>query len=434
MVREDTKYGRVLVCSRNFQVNDIILTEEPILVYSDLLDLLLLYVRLENDATRDSLSHLQSYQSVTDANYPLFAEKLAAIEDIAKEAMVRVAKFAPSSRFQVTVTDLFRILTASIINCHGFPGYKVTCPDTGRIVEKDSALFAIASKAAHSCVPNCVYTNFRPQGTLTYFAHRPMTKGDVISFCYVDYMCTRARRDRLMSSKDFFCRCPKCEAPDFSYGVRCQVPACGGTTLPTCLETDFSMASWCCATCGCREAPVHVQDDLEEAESRFEAVKGSYTADGERFYSQGPLPMLEELIAEIAESFCPTHYLVTEALLEQAELLLQGVDSLEGRMPGPAVNDLRIRAAQSLFAAVQTMECVENSCLVGSQCSNAHLATHHGVGHVLRACLELLKCRTADPVLRFPKAAEKYLYLLEGVYGPDDNDIVAIKHALSSNT
>jgi hypothetical protein len=193
--------------------------------------------------------------------------------------------------------------------------------------------------------------------------------------------------------------------------------------------------------CGSRESPQSCgleEDDLveEEAVGRFETIKSGYTVTkGERFYSQGPLSMLEDFIIDITADFCPTHYLITEALLEKAELLLQGISSLEGRITELLTNDMRRQAALALFAAVQTMECVENSCLIGAQCDKNHPATHHGVGHVLRACLELLKLNNqsqgSSSRTVFPATARKYVYLLEGVYGPEDCDIIAIKSALA---
>lgn len=435
-IQQHSIYGRVLVCLRNFSVNDIVLIEKPILVYSDLFDLLVQYVQLD-ETVRNKLSHLQSYASLSSSSssvsseaiitYPLFSEKLTAIQEIANEALNRVSSIAC---FPVTIDDLFCMLTTSIINCHGFPGYSVFCATSGKMIQKDSALFEIASKAAHSCLPNCIYTNFRPHGMLTYFSHRSMIKGDLISFCYVDYMCTRARRNRLMTSKNFLCHCSKCDNPDYSYGVRCEVTGCCGTTLPTCTDLDFSATStWLCLQCGSSEAPCNLDECLESAESNFTTIKSMYIVNGERFFSQGPISMLDDFILDTTSNFCPTHYLVTEALLEKVELLLQGIISLEGKISDSLLSDMRVQAAQALFSAVQTMECVENMCLMGTLCDRNHLATHHGTGHILRACLELVKCHasvfTTGP---FSLAVRKYFYLLKGVYGPDDSDVIKIKN------
>ncbi|KAG5175062.1 hypothetical protein JKP88DRAFT_283976 [Tribonema minus] len=46
------------------------------------------------------------------------------------------------------------------------------------------AAFALASKAAHSCVPNCLWTTRNPYGAASYFAAQPIAAGDLITISY----------------------------------------------------------------------------------------------------------------------------------------------------------------------------------------------------------------------------------------------------------
>ncbi|KAG5192926.1 hypothetical protein JKP88DRAFT_148098, partial [Tribonema minus] len=87
-----------------------------------------------------------------------------------------------------------------------------------------SALYPLASMAAHSCVPNCMYTSQNPYGSISYFAAHSIAAGDLITISYADCGCaapTLERWTELARTKDFICTCPQCSAPDATRGVKC---------------------------------------------------------------------------------------------------------------------------------------------------------------------------------------------------------------------
>ncbi|KAG5175043.1 hypothetical protein JKP88DRAFT_142912, partial [Tribonema minus] len=86
------------------------------------------------------------------------------------------------------------------------------------------ALFPLASKAAHSCVPNCVWTTQNPYGHISYFAARPIAAGDAITMSYVAPASAAPTLERWANtafSKDFICTCPQCSGPDATRAVKC---------------------------------------------------------------------------------------------------------------------------------------------------------------------------------------------------------------------
>ena len=61
----------------------------------------------------------------------------------------------------------------------------------------------------HSCDPNCKVYHSMPELYIT--TTRPVAKGEALTFAYIDVKQDRiTRRDRLLESYSFECRCPRC--------------------------------------------------------------------------------------------------------------------------------------------------------------------------------------------------------------------------------
>ncbi|KAG5180249.1 hypothetical protein JKP88DRAFT_279665 [Tribonema minus] len=97
-----------------------------------------------------------------------------------------------------------------------------------------SAVFRLASKAAHACVPNCVATTQNPYGCIGYYAAQPIAAGDLITIAYMDSGAapTLERWEELARTKDFVCACARCAAPNATRGIACARCA-GGVVMPT---------------------------------------------------------------------------------------------------------------------------------------------------------------------------------------------------------
>jgi len=253
VVRLDENCGRVLVTEQVFNVGETVLEEAPLIQYSSLFQLLILYSRL-SDKVKNKILDMQSYLSTDEARYNEFRRKLDELKSL-----------IDSSSYQFLLqsnnidNDLaFRILSISYINSHGYEGANL---DRQRCSDVDgssySALFELASKAVHSCSPNCNYSSKSKRNSLTYYATQPIACGDQISFCYLDLSSvpTHIRRKRLMETKDFFCQCSKCMAPDFEYGFKCTYnDNCSGVKL--CVKiSESSETSWRCQICRNNEMP-----------------------------------------------------------------------------------------------------------------------------------------------------------------------------------
>jgi hypothetical protein len=260
----------------------------------------------------------------------------------------------------------------------------------------------------------------------------------------------------------------KCSAPDYAYGIKCSCIGCVGIKLGTCIEQN-GPTKWKCLECGNADdcGSVEIEAEIENIEDSFNSIKSMYIIDGERFYSQTYIDMMEDLVTDCIDIFCQTHYLVTTILLEMSKLLICGADFL-ARHNSVSMNELcRIRtlAAITGLRAVKTVECVEASCVLGKLCTTEHPPSHHCTGHVLEACNQLLSgittttksssssssssssdteteennIKTANShtlshsiltSLLLPVRISKYMNLLECVYHPSNCEVSRIRMGL----
>mmetsp|Transcript_15297 Transcript_15297/g.42785 ORF Transcript_15297/g.42785 Transcript_15297/m.42785 type:complete len:356 (-) Transcript_15297:137-1204(-) len=95
-----------------------------------------------------------------------------------------------------------------------------------------SAWFQRASLTNHSCQPNCGVA-FLPEGGLQLRAIRPISAGEELLIAYIDvFQATRFRREDLLTSFFFLCKCPRCrqaeavECEKEMQALRCQDDSC----------------------------------------------------------------------------------------------------------------------------------------------------------------------------------------------------------------
>ena len=110
-------------------------------------------------------------------------------------------------------------------------------------------LFPIASKADHSCSPNC-NTVYQSPGKISFVAIKEIVKGEFITINYLAshelYYSTRKRRQILLARNSFHCNCTRCLAIDEMRMLPCSF--CSG-------YIRFHNDSWTCIICSSKYDP-----------------------------------------------------------------------------------------------------------------------------------------------------------------------------------
>lgn len=446
-------YARTLFATREFPIGSVVFNESPLIIFTNVEYLIQQYMTMDAN-TKEKLFDLQHYKSSDRAMNSLFQLTLDETWEACSKTLADFNQ--PLNMIPICAEEMYNISTVCIVNSHGFISINTSTDDTvmncGSQYEtlpsssepssdqNHSALFSLGSKVTHSCYPNCAYSSLFIKNTLTYFSVLPIAAGDMLTFSYVDYMCTKDRRYKLLISKDFFCTCVKCVSPDYAYGVKCECIDCIGVKLGTCTVKD-GITNWKCLVCGNIDSCNTVDDDIESIEDSFNAIKAMYIINGERFYSQTYVEMMEELIIDCIAIFCQTHYLVTVILQEISKLLICGADffALHGTAPMTELCRIRTLAAMAGLRAVKTIECVEAGCILGKLCTVEHSPSHHCTGDVLEACNQLLSSSSASnntdsytilTSLLLPIRISKYMQLLDGVYHPSHCEVSRIRLGL----
>ena len=351
--------GRTLKAARSFNVGDIVLEEKPLLIYpsKDLLQMLALFSQLENDE-KEKLLDFHSYTDCEQARFGEFRRELE-----------HLSQLLATERYQIVLKSInlseaiaFRLMSISHINSHSFAGVQLPLKERFSVLADSteySAFFAYGSKAAHSCAPNCNYSSKNSNGSLVYYAIRPIKEGDIISFSYLNLFGnpTHRRRKALIATKDFFCTCTKCSDPDLMNGFPCSKAAvtakmqkkCPGIAF-CCQTSDLSTSQWTCSLCGDHSEPQVQAEGLVQA--RFDEIK-ALAESGE--LSPSLCKRLDALITEAVNSLLsPTHYLVVEMLFTLSRFHASGAAIVQEEMPRMAAQ-FRLQAAETTHRAIMRL-------------------------------------------------------------------------------
>jgi ribosomal protein L37AE/L43A len=109
-----------------------------------------------------------------------------------------------------------------------------------------AALFETSSKVEHSCAPNCMFSTF-DSGVLKHTSLRRIEAGERLSVSYSTTveMPLAERREILLSSKFFLCRCELCRSEvDATAGLQC--PKCRGGAVR---QSEGPNGAWKCGKC-----------------------------------------------------------------------------------------------------------------------------------------------------------------------------------------
>jgi len=314
----------------------------------------------------------------------------------------------------------------------GLPGTEVT---------KLDALFVYGSKVAHSCAPSTAYTSKTQDGCLEYKLIRPIAEGDLVTFSYLDKLFvtpTHLRREKLLLSKSFICKCQRCVGPDFCRLLHCPTTGCEEFMACTNLGDASSNTTWTCPSCGdIDEESVSGQtakEDTIERELKSLKMQAMFGL------SRGSISTVKALVAKASGQLSPVHYLtlmatehwctVCASLAAQSEQI-----AMMGLSPPIGTEGLRLQAAECGFAFVSACECVAAGCN-GKHCQVDDVENHEPLYECTRelfhACQDLIHV----PQRRWPRYAApmvtRYVPYMRICYGENDTDVADIERQVAS--
>ena len=215
VVKEQPSMGRVVVATKLIDTTGTkVIRERPSLVWKG------------ND-WRDFLRKFQSCSSslqgaILDMFHPpLDSDRILPFRVLAQ----RLVEYEIVNNIDL-IHKLIAIVQTNGHQYYGVPSvsYTETFGLPGMHTTELSALFVYASKVAHSCIPNTAYTSKTQDGCLEYKLIRPISDGEMVTFSYLEKLFvtpTHIRREKLMESKSFVCKCQRCIGPDFCRFIHC---------------------------------------------------------------------------------------------------------------------------------------------------------------------------------------------------------------------
>ncbi|KAG5180328.1 hypothetical protein JKP88DRAFT_246933 [Tribonema minus] len=295
--------------------------------------------------------------------------------------------------------------------------------------EEPIALFSVASKAAYSCVPNCISTWQNPYGVISYCAVHPIAAGDPITVAHRHLACSNAyptleRWSTLAFRRDLVCTCAQCKRPDVTRGVKCARCA-KGVAMPTFTPPpphvrrlpSLQDAAWRCDACGAAPERTRLAAQLAQAEcmeARAEAAQLSRQTIRDGLVRE--TAELYQLMARARAELCGTHNVVHIAA-RTAATMLEVVSDVNMRQRAGYANTAGI-VEQQLQEATPL-----NLMLLG-------LAECTAAGCVRRGGAE--RCTRAHPIAageldgaQHAERLARYVPLLACAYGASDDVVLA---------
>ncbi|KAG5180324.1 hypothetical protein JKP88DRAFT_246929 [Tribonema minus] len=296
-----------------------------------------------------------------------------------------------------------------------------------------SAVFRVASKAAHACVPNCLSTTCNPcGGCISYYAAHPIAAGDLVTIAYKkwDAQQTLERWAKLARSKDFVCACAQCAGPDVTCGVRCLLCA------------DAVDAAWRCDACGAAPDRARLAAQLAQAErmeARARALADAHLPPDASTIG-GAAKQIAELRGTMARAraeLCGTHNALSVAAFALAALLDPQSPSEPCADTSDAADAQLQEAAALRLLRLGLEECAAAGCarLHGAaRCARVHAVVAGGATDLARAALETIG-RLRDPGAFIQQQRQedptevarlaRYVPLLACLLGARNNEVLA---------
>lgn len=431
--------GRVLVADRHFVIGDVVVEEEPLLVWVDDAH------RCESMVRAFLAAPVETQAAILDMGHPLFDDESVPFVAVArKEAAALAASHADFA--DMGTVRLVELLLIDATNAHSYHGGARTGnsarsalvfisadvdidvdvdapslppPQTPAPRVKQCAIFAFASKVAHACRPNTVYTSTGTGGRLRYIASRSIAPGDLITFSYIEALQPRAaRRAALLDGKFFHCECARCMDADDCRGLRCALTVdCGGTLL------HYLNGNWACTACGAaaQDSAPALASLLTTEASASDAVfwlKSRLDAGD----AEIPIAIIEATVVGAAARLPLSHYAIIAGVR-----VLVGVYMGEARAAAAAgageaaaAREFYLKSATAGALRVRLLECLEAQCRAGGACTADH-------GPALGAVIDALWATYDAVASGFPLGlAARYVALLRARFGDADVDVIRV--------
>ena len=441
-VETNSRLGRVLVASKDFDPGDLIFDEPPLIEWRSDEEYLLKFLT-SSDSTKGQI--LDMYHPPLETEIPSFS----AIRRMSS-MLSRNKKLANLSE-----NEIYTLLLIAAINAHAYYGFSQEMQEIPHAKAGNgysSALFLLGSKIAHSCNPNVLHSS--KQGPfIRFICIRKISKGDILFASYLEDLFStprQERRQKLMETKLFLCNCDRCSGLDDVRGILCSTSDCPGVALLSDSEPDAGR-NWVCQQCGCDYPQDRLLPKLQ-LEKRLLVEFGSLDfrmkAGGSQ--SRGPLD-IEAFLAKAVAELSPAHYLVVRACkllstwhASQVEAITS-VTRAMGRSSVPAPwggqltpQGLKRGSAAAAARAIAMRECIADGrggpgCR-GGRCAWQHAALWDGSlsTDVLWAIRDWEEAGSAADLGNARRMAERYLPLLALVYGPGDVDVRRVQRLLDA--
>ncbi|KAI9257238.1 hypothetical protein BDA99DRAFT_584955 [Phascolomyces articulosus] len=301
--RDDT---HTLVCSTLVQVDSIARATDVDPDLLRLITLLLARRQRDNEAATNTNgdgkdngeSDQKSKQTLTPTPFWCTNDLLShrnltnpAFIHVVKEAGQRLLSEMPES-MQIPVDDLITLACRINSNAHGLGDNEARNTDVALGLFPVSALFF-----NHACNPNCAFVGLQ-NGRLTHRTIRPVQRDEELTVSYIDLYASRdERRQDLLGSKHFWCKCKRCTSPmDTSVDRFLQSTVC-----KTCHEDVYVIppsslddlthgksmepsGEWKCAKCGSTASAQSISATIQQAQQLY--TEGMMAIRKQRDYSR----------------------------------------------------------------------------------------------------------------------------------------------------
>lgn len=339
-----------------------------------------------------------------------------------------------ATQFEMDEFLVSRLLDIRRTNAHSVEGlsrskYASLKTSTSNI----AALFTLASKPAHSCRPNVMFSSMHNGCDVRFTAIRPISSGDSIWTSYIiNLYSTPAylRQDKLLVTKNFHCLCERCSSFDDCRGFNCPKKTCSDVIFK---HLNVAEGDWKCLACNnvIKECDFQMKLSMEaKLTEKYRALEQAM----QRSELDSPVK-LRDLIRDTELLLSSRHHLRVSALKlliafctgQYDSMKEQGL-SLKMQFMSPwsevvSLTSFYREAAEASCQVVNIIECLAScrgSC--GKACS---LSLNHPAQAdcVLDALLAIQKFVVIEEKEKASALASKYLGLLQATFG-DASQIV----------
>lgn len=213
-----------------------------------------------------------------------------------------------------------------------------------------TAIYAAASKFAHSCFPNCAW-NSDGEGWCTVRAIRSIAPGEEMTFNHYDAdfvaQPTHLRRAYLRRSKEISCDCPRCASPgDDTRQFSCAIVTCPGRHFTSQPTIDSNVIMLPCTVCSASPT-LEYQTLMFYREKTQAAVVRTVLEEIRLFPAKLPVGTVAPSPREIQEmDFLSPHHYLTHYL---AKIKKRAYESVGDRVRAAEMMDTAVRAAEAFL-------------------------------------------------------------------------------------